>query len=489
MSIVSTPTSQAPPAAARGLGIALAVIVTCQLMFGLDATVVTIALPRIQTAAGMHFSNSGLAWVQNAYLLTFGGLLLLGGRAGDILGRRKVFVTGVLLFVTASFCGGLATSAPMLLAARAVQGVAAAIAGPSIMALIATTFQGQARARALAAYSAVTGAGGAVGMLVGGFLADQASWRWVFFINVPIGIAIAVLAPRFIKETERRPARLDVAGALLSTAGMTALVYGFIRAASDGWGDHTTVGSLTAAVVLLGAFVAVEARVAQPILPLGLLADRERAGAYAGVGSLAAVMFGFFFFMTSLLQTVYGYSPLKAGFAFLPTVVMQFVTVRLAPRLIQRYSPRVPMLIGPGFVLAAIGWLATISPGTAYFPAIFVPMALFGVGGGLSIMPLNLTILARVAPEVSGAASGVAQAMVWAGGALGSAVFVSIAGTADRAAVRDHPGWTQHAVVVHGMTVAFTVGAVVVALVWAMIALVVRPRLRAAGTTPDGPGN
>src|SRR5581483_4059175 len=213
---------------------------------------------------------------------------------------------------------------------------------------------------------------------------------------------------------------------------------------------------LAGAVVLLGGFVAVEARAAQPILPLGLLADRERAGAYAAMAVLAAVLFGFFFFVTTLLQTVHGYSPLRAGCAFLPTVGAQFLTVRLAPRLIQRYSPRVPMLLGPGFVLAGLAWLSTMTLGTAYFPAIFVPMALLGVGGGLSMMPLNLTVLSRVAPESSGAASGVAQAMVWAGGALGSAVFVSIAGTADRAAVRDHPGWTQHAVVVHGMTVAFT---------------------------------
>ena len=475
----TTPSTSAPPSGGR-LGIALWVIVTCQLMLGLDATVVTIALPRIQHAHGMDFSASSLSWVQNAYLLAFGGLLLLGGRAGDIVGRRKVFVAGVVLFVAASFAGGLATSAPMLLTARAVQGVAAAIAGPSIMALIATNFQGQARAKALAAYSAVTGAGGAVGLLVGGLLADQASWRWVFFINIPIGLAIAVLAPRVIQETERRSGRFDLGGALLSTAGMSTLVYGFIRAASAGWSDSWTVGSIVGAVLLLAVFVLVESRVEQPILPLAVFADRERTGAYAAMAILAATLFGYFFFLTTLLQTIDGYSPLQAGLAFLPTVVMQFGAARLAPKLIQRYGPRLPMLVGPWFVLAGMIWMSQISAGTSYFPGIFVPAALFGAGGGITMMPLNFTVLSRVPAAISGAASGVAQTMVWAGGALGSAIFVSIAGTADRTAARDHPHWSAHEVLVHGMAVAFTAAAGFVVLVLLLIAVVVRRPSEAA---------
>ena len=254
----------------------LAIILGCYLMVVLDASVVITALPNIHHA--LHFSAAGLSWVQSAYALTFGGLLLLGARAGDVFGRRRVFVVGISLFSITSLIGGLAQSAAWLLAARAVQGAAAAIAAPSTLALLTTSFpEGAARSRAIAAYAAVAGAGGSVGLVLGGMLTAWISWRWGLFINVPVGVVLISLAPRYLQETERRPGAFDLPGAATSTIGMTALVYGFVRAASDGWGDAGTLVSFVAAIALLVAFVVVERRAEQPITPLRLFASRERS--------------------------------------------------------------------------------------------------------------------------------------------------------------------------------------------------------------------
>lgn len=475
---LETPAGSAP---ARP-GLILAVVLSCQLMLGLDSTVVTIALPKIRE---LHFSTAGLAWVQNAYLLAFGGLLLLGGRAGDLLGRRRVFVVGVAGFVLASLVGGLATSAALLVTARAVQGVCAAIAGPSVLALIATNFHGHARAKAMSLYSAVTGAGGSVGLLVGGVLTGQVSWRWVFFINVPIGLAVVLIAPRVLKETERHPGRLDAAGAVLATGGMTALVWGLIRAASDGWHDTAALASLGASVVLLGGFLVVEAKVVRPVLPLVLFATKSRAGAYTAQLLLAATMFGYFFFLTQFLQDVLGFGPLEAGFAFLPTMLAQFGFVRAMPRLIQRFGMRPPMLTGIVAIAAGLAWLSQISAGTGYFPGVFGPLLLMGIGGGLCFMPLNLTILANVPAQISGAASGLAQTMVWAGGALGSAVFVSVAGTASRNAAAHHPGASAHYLLAHGMASAFTVAAALPVAALAVVLLTLPAAGRAGRSTAE----
>jgi len=256
--------------------------------------------------------------VLNAYTLTFGGLLL-GGRAGDLLGRRRVFIAGVLIFTLASFLGGLATSAGWLPAARALQGIGGAIAAPTALALVTTNFvEGEERNRAFGVFGAVAGAGGALGLLAGGILTSWLSWRWVLFVNVPIGVLLASLAPQYITESERQSGRFDLAGALTSTAGMVALVYGFISAAHDGWSNLATVGSFTAAAVLLATFFSIETRTSQPITPLHMFADRNRAGSYAVMLALAAALFGMFFFLTLFVQDVLGYSPLRAGFAFLP---------------------------------------------------------------------------------------------------------------------------------------------------------------------------
>src|SRR4051812_143772 len=387
-----TPRSGAPPHRTRHPGISLAVIVACQLMVVLDATVVFVALPKIQQS--LHFSATGLSWVSNAYSLAFGGLLLLGGRAGDVLGRRRVFATGIAVFTSASLLGGFATSSGWLLAARAVQGVGAALAAPGALALIAGTFaEGPERNRALSIFSATSSAGASVGLILGGVLTDWASWRWVLFINVPVGVAVLLLTPIFLEETERHRGRLDIAGAVTSVTGMVALVYGFIRAADAGWSDRVTLLAFAAGALLLVAFVVVESRAEQPVVPLRLFADRARAGSYFDMLLLAAAMFGMFFFLVQFLQNSLGFSPLKAGLAFLPMTGLLFGVARLAPRLVPKFGVRPLMLTGLPLILAGMLWLTRLSASSGYAGGALGPMILFGLGAGLVFLPLTLTIL------------------------------------------------------------------------------------------------
>src|SRR6266487_3798920 len=300
----------------------------------------------------LGFSGSGLEWVVNAYAVTFGGLLLLGGRAGDRLGRRRVFVAGLLLFSAASFLGGLATSQWWLLAARALQGAAGAVIAPTALALITTNFpEGQARNRAMGVYSAMAGGGGAVGLLLGGILTTYVSWRWVFFVNVPIGIVVAAAAPQVLAESPRRPGRIDVIGAVTGTAGVALLVYGLSKAATgqDGishWGDVPVVLSLAAAVVLLVSFVLIERRSSHPLLPMRVLADRNRSGAYLIMLCIGTAMFGLFFFLTLFAQTVLGYSAVQSGLSFLPFTAGIVTAATLASQLVPRVGARPLILAG-----------------------------------------------------------------------------------------------------------------------------------------------
>jgi len=429
---ISTSTTVASPSA-----LVMAIILTSQLMIVLDASVVITALPKIRDAFG--FSPTSLSWVQNAYTLAFGGLLLFGARVGDILGRRRVYMGGIAVFTLASLLGGLAPSGSLLLAARAVQGVAAAVAAPSTLALLMMSFrEPRERMRAVSLYAAASGAGGSVGLVVGGLLTDIASWRWGLFVNVPIGIALVLLAPRYLPETERNPGRFDLTGALTSTAGMTALVYGFVRAGSSGWGDRDTVASFAAAVALLGAFFLVERRAAQPIMPLRLFASLERSGAYAARLLTVGGMFAFFFFQTQFLQEVRDYSALKAGFAFLPMTVMMFSTTRIVPRLAPKLGDTRLLISGLAIALAAMVWASRISAGTQYFPQIAIPMVMLGLGMGIAFIPLTSAGIAGVAPEDSGAASGLVNVFHQVGGSLGLAVLITVFGTASRNAAR-HP--------------------------------------------------
>jgi EmrB/QacA subfamily drug resistance transporter len=430
---ISTVQPAAQPKARTRRSAALAIILLAQLMVVLDATIVNIALPKIQTA--LSFTRADLSWVLNAYSLTFGGLLLLGARSGDLFGRRRVFLAGIALFTLASLAGGLTTSSSLLLVARAVQGVGAAFASPSALALLMVTFrEGAERTRAIALYTAVSIGGSAVGLVAGGILVEWTSWRWVFFVNVPIGIVLLVLARRDLPETDRHRGRVDIPGALTSTIGMAALVYGFVRAAAVGWKADSTIAAFTIGIVLLATFVTVERRVAMPITPLRLFADRDRVFSYLARLVLVGGMFGMFFFLTQFLQDVLGYSALIAGLAFLPLTAALFAASQLSARvLLTRFGPKRLMVGGLSVSTTGLLLLTQLSA-TSTYPLILVALLLFGVGNGLAFVPLTMAALAGVDPKDAGAASGLVNVMQQVGGSLGLSILVTVFGTASRAA-------------------------------------------------------
>jgi EmrB/QacA subfamily drug resistance transporter len=395
-------------------------------MVVLDGTVVYVALPKIQ--ADLGFTPTGLSWVVNLYTLAFGGLLLLGGRAGGLLGQRRVFVAGIALFGVASLAGGLATAEWALLAARTVQGVGAALAAPSALALIPANFEeGPARTRAIGVYTAVAASGAALGLILGGVLSDWASWRWVLFINVPIAVAVVLVAPGSVRETPRLPGRLDLAGALTSTGGMIALVYGLIRASTKGWTDPAVLATLVAAVVLLGSFIMVEARARQPIVPLRLFANHGRSGALLVMLAFPAAMFGMFFFLTQFLQQTHGYSAIRTGFAFLPMTTLILLASAAAIRLLPRVGAAALAATGAASATAGMVWLAQISSETGYAAGVLGPVLLLGLGAGLLFPSLTTAILGGVTPEDSGTVASLLNALQQVGGALGLAVLVTVA--------------------------------------------------------------
>ena len=460
-----------------------------QLMVVLDMTVVNIALPHIQT--GLHFSEASLSWVLNGYTLTFGGLLLLGGRAGDILGRRRVFMAGIAIFTVASLVGGLATDSALLLAARAVQGVGGALASPAVLALIVGSYsEGRERTKALAIYSAVISGGASLGLVLGGVITRWLSWRWVLFINVPIGLAVLIVAPMFVAETPRAPGRFDLVGAISSTAGMAILVYGFIEAATNGWGNHVAWASFAASVVLLAGFIMNETRARQPITPLRLFANMNRSGSYVARLLLVAGMFGMFYFLTQFLQDVMGFSALRTGVAFLPMTIALFALSRLAPRLMPVVGPKRLMLIGMIPVIVAMAWLSRVSPATTYWADVFVPMTLFGVGMGIVFVPLTTTSLAGVSPADSGAASSMVNVIQQVGGSLGLAILVAVYGTASRDA-QAHPLAhataiaQEHHVLAHGMATSFALATLFDVATLVVIALLIRGQRRQPPVSAD----
>jgi EmrB/QacA subfamily drug resistance transporter len=432
---VTSPASGAG-SANRRLGLALLVIATAQLMVVLDATIVNVALPHIQQALG--FSGSGLEWVVNAYAVTFGGLLLLGGRAGDILGRRRVFVFGLLLFSAASLFGGFATSQAWLLTARAVQGVGGAVIAPTALALITTNFpEGGERNRAFGVYAAMAGAGSAVGLLLGGILTTYASWRWVLFVNVPIGILVAAAAPRVLAESPRRPGQVDVAGA----GGIALLVYGLSKAATgpDGvshWGDAQVLASLTVSVVLLVSFVLIEMRSSRPLLPMRVLADRNRSGAYLIMLCVATGLFGLFFFLTLFIQTVLGYSAIRSGIAYLPFAVGVVIASALASQLVPRIGPRPLIITGAAMVAGGMFWFSRLTEHSSYAGDLLGPQIVSSFGLGLVFVPLALVALHKVAEQDTGVASSLLNTAQQVGGAIGLAVLGTVAWTTVADSVR-----------------------------------------------------
>ncbi|HZZ01619.1 MFS transporter [Paraburkholderia sp.] len=420
--------------------LALVVILACQLMVVIDGTVIYAALPHLRT--DLQLARADLSWVQNAYMLTFGGFMLLGARTGDILGHRRVFLAASAAFVLASSAGGLAQSVHGLLLARGLQGIAGAFAAPSALALLMLLFPaGAARVRAISLYTAVSGGGSAAGLVLGGALTDFASWRWVLFINVPIGALLLMLGPRCLPEAPRNGRHFDVMGALTVTLGTSFLVYGLVRCVPDGATHPGVVVSLIAAGLLLTAFVLVEKRARQPITPLSLFANAQRSGAYAGRMLLIGGMLGTFFFLTQYVQEVLEFSALRAGLAFLPLSVTQFLMVMVGvPWLMPRVGHKV--LLTGGLLIAATGMacLSRVSADTGFFADLALPIMMLGIGTGAALVPLTTAGIVDVAPRNAGAASGLINATHYIGGAMGTAVVVFIVDlTLGRAALARGP--------------------------------------------------
>jgi EmrB/QacA subfamily drug resistance transporter len=454
----------------------LAVIAAAQLMVMLDLTITNVALPSIQRS--LHFSTSNLTWVIDAYVLVFGGLLLLGGRAGDIFGRRRMFFVGIGLFALASLLGGVATSQGLLVSARALQGVGAAIASPTALALIAVTFpEGSARNRAMAVYAAMTAAGGALGLILGGALVEGASWRWVFFVNVPIGLLVMGLTPFVLPRIDGHGGRLDVPGAVTVSGGVAFLVYALVHAPSAGWSAPATLSSFGAAALLLAVFALVESRSAQPLIPPRFLRHRNRAGGYAIMMLIGASMLSLLFFLTQFLQEQMHYSALRAGVSYLPVPVMVASTSVFLSRKIRRFGVRIFLTTGPLLVAIGILWASFLTPSASYWH-VLGPLATFGLGMGFSFVPLTLNAVSSVQNHEQGLASSLLNTSQQIGGSLGLAVLVTVS-----ASVRTHE-LTLHSTLsaaqaqinatVHGFQVALRVGALSAFLAFLTALVVVR---------------
>ncbi|MFF3020317.1 MFS transporter [Streptomyces sp. NPDC057939] len=419
---------------------ALVFIALAQLMVVLDATIVNIALPSAQTDLGI--SDGNRQWVITAYALAFGGLLLFGGRIADKWGRKNAFIVGLGGFALASALGGAATGEAMMLGARALQGAFGALLAPAALSLLAVSFtDAKERAKAFGIYGAIAGGGGAVGLILGGFLTEYLNWRWTFFVNIPFAIVAAVGAWMVIREPagSRNPAKLDVPGVLLSTVGLVSLVYGFTRAESEGWSDPLTIGLFVASAVLLLAFVYVESKVKSPLLPLRVLLERNRGGVYLSLGLAVISMFGLFLFLTYYLQVVKGFSPVKTGFAFLPMIAGMITgSTQIGARLMTRVPPR--LLMGPGFLVAATGMLllTQLEVGSSY-PALILPaQLLLGLGMGTAFMPAMSLATHGVNPADAGVASAMVNTSQQVGGAIGTALLNTIAASATTAYLTDH---------------------------------------------------
>jgi EmrB/QacA subfamily drug resistance transporter len=450
----------------------LALILLCMgsLMIVLDTTIVNVALPSIR--ADLHFSQTSLAWVVNAYMLTFGGFLLLGGRLGDHFGHLRLFVIGILLFTAASLACGLSTDQAFLVAARAVQGFGGAIVSAVSLSLIVSLFVEPAhRAKAMGVFGFVAAGGGTLGVLLGGVLTDLLDWHWIFLVNVPIGITVSVLAPRVLpaRRAPNADGRLDAAGAVIVTAGLMLAVYAIVNGNQVGWLSGRTVGLLTGSAALLVAFLMVESRVRSPLMPLGLFRRRNLATANV-VGVLwAAAMFAWFFLSALYLQLVLGYSPLQVGLAFLPAnLIMAVLSLGLSAKLVMRFGIK-PPLVG-GLTLAAVGLaLLARAPVHGHYLVNLLPsMILLGFGAGAAFNPLLLAAMGDVEPSEAGLASGIVNTSFMMGGALGLAVLASVAASRTKHLI--DAGATHASALVGGYHVAFVVGATFAALAAAVSA-------------------
>jgi EmrB/QacA subfamily drug resistance transporter len=455
---------------------ALAVIAVAQLMIVLDASVVTIALPSAQRA--LHISIANRQWVLTAYTLAFGGLLLLGGRIADYLGRKRMFIVSLLGFAGASALGGLATDSGMLFGARALQGAFAAVMAPAALSIVTVTFtEPRERARAFGVYGAVAGAGAAIGLVLGGILTQYASWRWVLLINVPIAIVTALVATHEVRESRAEgERRYDTWGAVTSTAGLLSLVYGFTRAQSDGWGAPVTLTLLGASIVLLAAFVLVELRTEAPLLPVRVVLDSNRGGSYLSSLLVGIGLFGVFLFLTYYLQGTLHYSALKASFAFLPFAGGIILAAGVASQLLPRVGPR--LLMGGGLLMAVIGlvWFTQIGVHTGYPLHVLPGEIVVSIGLGFAFVPMSSTALIGVEQHDAGVASALVNSTQQVGGALGTALLNTIAASATASYIVAHGRASFAKAAVHGYTTGFTYSAIILGAAALAAVLLVRAR-------------
>jgi EmrB/QacA subfamily drug resistance transporter len=413
------------PANAGRAATGIAIVLVAQLMLVLDATVVNVALPRIDTA--LHFGPAALSWVLNSYTLAFGGLLLLGGRLGDVRGRLRLFEIGLAMFTLFSLLGGLAQTPGQLVAARALQGAGAAMAAPSVLALLTTSAPDEAaRNRALALFGAVSSAGASIGLLLGGVVTDLGSWRWTLFINVPIGLAVLLLARRFVTETSRRPGRFDVVGAVTATLGAVAIVWSLIGAPEHGWTSLRTISGFVVGVLLLLALGRAEVRHPHPLVQPHLVRNRRRVGALVAMALVIGANFSMFFLVVQYDERVLGFGPFETGLAFLPFSLGVFGMSRITPLLIARLGAGRMVMIGTAAMAIGYLWLSQIGTSSSYLGAVFGPVLIAGLSTGFVFMPVTATVLGGVDPEHAGSASGLLQTTQQLGGAVGVAVIVSI---------------------------------------------------------------
>ena len=442
----------------------LGVVVVAQLMVVLDASIVTIALPSAQRA--LHISVANRQWVITAYTLAFGGLLLLGGRIADFWGRRRMFIVGLIGFAAASALGGSAVDQAMLFGSRALQGAFAALMAPGALSILTITFQDDPgeRAKAFGAYGAVSGAGAAIGVLAGGVLTEYASWRWCLLINVPIALLAAVAASRVVRETRASgKTGYDIPGAMLATAGVVSLVYGFTKAVADGWSSTPTLSLISVGLILLVAFVVVEARSAYPLLPLRVVLERNRAGSYLATLLIIVGMFAMFLFVSYYMQQILHYSAAKAGVAFLPFALGVIVAAGMATPLVPKVGPRVVMTAGLLIGGAGLLWLTQIGVHTSYWTHLLPQQIVMSIGMGLAFPALSSTALTNVRPEDAGVASSLLGSAEQVGASLGAALLNTIAATATASYIASHGTSLTEQGLVHGFTVAFAVGAAILA--------------------------
>jgi EmrB/QacA subfamily drug resistance transporter len=441
----------------------LAVVVVASLMVVLDASIVTIALPSAQRS--LHISVANRQWVITAYTLAFGGLLLLGGRIADFGGRRRMFVLGLIGFATASALGGAAVNQWMLFGSRALQGAFAALMAPAALSILTITFSHDAgeRAKAFGAYGAVSGGGAAIGVLAGGVLTQYASWRWCLYINVPIALLAAFAAIRVIGESRASgTTHYDIPGALLSTAGLVSLVYGFTKAVTDGWTSDVTLTLISVGVVLLVAFVVVEARSVDPLLPLRVVLERNRGGSYLAATLFVVGIFAMFIFISYYMQSILGYSAAKAGVAFLPFALGVIVSAGAATNLLPKIGPRISMTAGLLLAAGGLAWLTQIGVHTSYWTHVGPQLIVMSLGMGLAFTALSSTALTKVQERDSGVASAVLNSTQQVGASLGAALLNTIAATATATYLTSHGPRLAQQALVHGFSRALGVGAIIV---------------------------